>query len=342
MSAGAASRTTAEPPAWQAELARGYRRPDELMTALGLDPALLPAARAGHEAFPVRVPRGFVSRMAYGDPHDPLLRQVLPLAEEQAADPDFVQDPVGDLSAMSTPGVLHKYHGRALLITTGACAINCRYCFRRHFPYGDAHAARDRWSPALAYLRGRTELTEVILSGGDPLTLPDHRLAPLAAELDAIPHLRRLRVHSRLPVVLPERVDDTFLQWFAGGQLRPVMVLHANHAKELDDSVAAACERLRQAGVTLLNQAVLLRGINDTIANLESLSERLFAIGVLPYYLHQLDRVAGATHFLVPEERARALAAELADRLPGYLVPQLTREDASAPAKTPLITPRHG
>ena len=342
MSAGVASRTPHRFSAWQSELARGYRRPDELLAALGLDPAHLPAARAGHASFPVRVPRGFVARMRHGDPDDPLLRQVLPLAAEQDDDPGFVRDPVGDLSAMSAPGVLHKYHGRALLITTGACAINCRYCFRRHFPYGDAHAARDQWGPALAYLRGRPELTEVILSGGDPLTLPDHRLAPLAAELDAIGHLRRLRVHSRLPVVLPERVDDAFVQWFAGGRLQPVMVLHANHANELDTSVAAACDRLRQAGVTLLNQAVLLRGINDDAASQEALSERLFAMGVLPYYLHQLDRVAGATHFLVPDASARALAAALAERLPGYLVPQLTREDAGAPAKTPLSTPGHG
>lgn len=342
MSAGTAPRTPPQPPAWQSELARGYRRPHELLAALGLDSTHLPAARAGHEAFPVRVPRGFVARMQHGNPDDPLLRQVLPLASEQDSDPGFVRDPVGDLSAMNTPGVLHKYHGRALLITTGACAINCRYCFRRHFPYGDAHAARDQWGPALAYLRDHTELTEIILSGGDPLTLPDHRLAPLAADLDAIPHLRRLRVHSRLPIVLPERVDDGFLQWFAHGRLQPVMVLHANHANELDASVAAACARLQQAGVTLLNQAVLLCGINDDVASQEALSERLFAMGVLPYYLHQLDRVAGATHFLVAEDRARALAAALAERLPGYLVPQLTREDASAPAKTPLSTPRHG
>ncbi|SEO70316.1 EF-P beta-lysylation protein EpmB [Aquisalimonas asiatica] len=342
MSAGVAPSRPPRPSAWQSELARGYRRPDELLAALGLDCSHLPAARAGHAAFPVRVPRGFVARMRHGDPDDPLLRQVLPVAAEQDDDPGFVQDPVGDLSAMSTPGVLHKYHGRALLVTTGACAINCRYCFRRHFPYGDAHAARHQWGPALAYLRGRPELTEIILSGGDPLTLPDHRLGTLAAELDATPHLRRLRIHSRLPIVLPERVDDAFLQWFTGGRLQPVMVLHANHASELDDSVAAACDRMRRAGVTLLNQAVLLRGINDDVASQEALSERLFAIGVLPYYLHQLDRVAGATHFLVAEDRARALAAALAERLPGYLVPQLTREDASAPAKTPLATPRHG
>lgn len=328
--------------AWQAELARGFRRPADLLEALELDPGLLPAADAGHRDFPVRVPRGFVHRMRRGDPDDPLLRQVLPLAAEQAEDPDFGADPVGDLAAQQAPGVLHKYHGRALLVATGACAINCRYCFRRHFPYGDAHAAREAWQPALAYLRRQEGLREIILSGGDPLMLPDRRLEPLAAELAAIPHLVRLRVHSRLPVVLPDRVDDGLLAWLSTTRLQPVMVLHANHANELDDEVARACRRLRGAGIQLLNQAVLLRGINDTADAQCELSERLFTLGVLPYYLHQLDRVAGATHFLVPEDEARELAATLASRLPGYLVPQLMREDAGATAKTPLVTPRHG
>lgn len=338
----ATAHASATPAAWQTELARGFRRPAELLEALALDPDLLPAAEAGHRDFPVRVPRGFVRRMRPGDPDDPLLRQVLPLAAEQTGAPDFGTDPVGDLAAQQAPGVLHKYHGRALLVATGACAINCRYCFRRHFPYGDAHAAREAWQPALAYLRHQSGLREVILSGGDPLTLPDRRLGPLAAELATIPHLVRLRVHSRLPVVLPERVDDGLLAWLAGTRLQPVMVLHANHANELDGEVASACRRLREAGIQLLNQAVLLRGINDTADAQSALSERLFALGVLPYYLHQLDRVAGATHFLVPEDEARELAAALAARLPGYLVPQLMREDAGAPAKTPLTTARHG
>ena len=329
-------------PAWQTELARGFRDPGELVAALDLPAEWAAAARAGHGEFPTRVPRGFVARMRPGDPFDPLLRQVLPLAEEEVRKAGFHADPVGDLGAMGTPGVLHKYHGRALLIVTGACAVNCRYCFRRHFPYGDAHAARQQWEPALEYVADDQSLTEIILSGGDPLSLPDHRLAPLSRRLADIPHLQRLRVHTRLPVVLPERVDSALLDWLAGGRLQPVLVLHANHANELDDGVARACRRLRDAGVTLLNQAVLLRGVNDTVASQCALGERLFEIGVLPYYLHQLDRVAGATHFLVPESEARELAGELAERLPGYLVPALTREDAGAPAKTPLVTPRHG
>ncbi|QIT54605.1 EF-P beta-lysylation protein EpmB [Aquisalimonas sp. 2447] len=341
MSSTAASPTTARP-AWQTELARGFRNPGELVAALDLPPEWAAAAHSGHDEFPTRVPRGFVARMRPGDPTDPLLRQVLPLADEEMRDSHFHTDPVGDLGAMGTPGVLHKYHGRALLIVTGACAVNCRYCFRRHFPYGAAHAARDQWGPALKHVAGDPTLTEIILSGGDPLSLPDHRLAELAGHLGDIPHLQRLRVHTRLPIVLPERVDGGLLDWLAAGRLQPIVVLHANHANELDDSVARACGRLRDAGVTLLNQAVLLRGVNDSVDSQCALSERLFELGVLPYYLHQLDRVAGATHFLVPETEARTLAAALTERLPGYLVPTLAREDAGAPAKTPLITPRHG
>ena len=341
MSSAAVSPTTLRP-AWQTELARGFRNPAELVAALDLPPDWAAAARAGHDEFPTRVPRGFVARMRPGDPSDPLLRQVMPLAEEEIRQPGFDTDPVGDLGAMDTPGVLHKYHGRALLIVTGACAVNCRYCFRRHFPYGDAHAARGQWEPALEHVASDPTLSEIILSGGDPLSLPDHRLAELARRLGEMPHLQRLRVHTRLPIVLPERVDDALLDWLTDGRLQPVVVLHANHANELDDSVSRACHRLRDAGVTLLNQAVLLRGVNDSVDSQCVLSERLFELGVLPYYLHQLDRVAGATHFLVPAAEARALAAALAERLPGYLVPTLAREDAGAPAKTPMITARHG
>ncbi|WP_290649587.1 EF-P beta-lysylation protein EpmB [Aquisalimonas sp.] len=341
MSAGALSQDIGTP-AWQKELSRGFRHPRDLLAALGLSERWLTAAQSGHEDFPMRVPRGFVARMRRGDPHDPLLRQVLPLAEEQDSHFQFSQDPVGDLPAMTAPGVLHKYHGRVLLITTGACAINCRYCFRRHYPYGDAHAARQQWVPALSYIRDHPDITEVILSGGDPLTLPDHRLAALAEQLQRIPHLQRLRVHSRLPVVLPQRVNTALLDWLTGSRLQPVLVLHANHANELDEQVHHACRRLRDAGVMLLNQTVLLRDINDSVAAQTALSERLFTIGVLPYYLHQLDRVAGAAHYLVREEDARALAATLTERLPGYLVPRLAREDPGAPAKTPLSTSLHG
>ena len=324
-------------PAWQSALADAIREPAELLAAVSLGPEWLPAAQAAARLFPLRVPRGFVARMRPRDPYDPLLRQVLPLAEECLAADGFVDDPVGDHAAMVAPGVLHKYEGRVLLTLTGACAVHCRYCFRRHFPYAEANPAADQWRGALDYIAGDHSISEVILSGGDPLTLPDRRLAGLARELAAIPHLRRLRLHTRLPIVLPERVDDALLDWLGAAGLKTVMVVHANHANEIDASVRAALARLKQAGVELLNQSVLLRGVNDNVDVLATLSETLFEAGVLPYYLHQLDRVQGAAHFEVPEETARRLMAELRRRLPGYLVPRLVREVAGAPGKVSLL-----
>ena len=325
---------------WRRAYADCVTSPEELLHMLGLPSYLLPGARRASALFPLRVPRGYVARMQTGNPDDPLLRQVLPLDAETSDSAGFM-DPVGDLRAMPVPGVLHKYKGRVLLITTGACAINCRYCFRRHFPYADANASDRQWDAALAYIREDDSVSEVILSGGDPLVLADHKLHYLVARLADIAHVERLRIHSRLPVVLPERVTDGLLDSLAGNRLQTVMVLHANHGAELDASVHAACAALRGAGTTLLNQTVLLRGVNDDTAALEDLSLRLFAMGVLPYYLHALDPVRGAAHFLVSEQRAADLAAELADRLPGYLVPRLVRELAGEPGKTPLTTPRH-
>lgn len=321
-------------PAWQRLLARAITDPTELLALLGLDPAL--AARAPAGRFPLRVPRGYVARMRRGDPADPLLRQVLPIDAEARAVPGFVRDAVGDLRARCAPGVLHKYRGRVLLVATGACAVHCRYCFRRHFPYAESAAAADAWDGALRYVAGDPGIDEVILSGGDPLTLADRRLAPLARALAAIPHVTRLRLHTRLPVVLPERVDDDLLAWLCGTRLAPVVVIHANHANEIDGDVRAALARLRARGVTLLNQSVLLAGVNDDAGALAALSEALFAAGVLPYYLHLLDRVEGTAHFEVDEGRARALMAEVSARLPGYLVPRLVRERAGAAAKIVL------
>ncbi|WP_435100088.1 EF-P beta-lysylation protein EpmB [Arhodomonas sp. AD133] len=327
-------------PAWQRELADAIRDPAELLAAVGLDASWLPAARRAAALFPLRVPRGHVARMGAGDPDDPLLRQVLPLAAEERPTPGFHDDPVGDRDVLHPGGVLHKYHGRVLLVATGACAINCRYCFRRHFPYSDAQAAPREWRDALAYIGEHPDIEEVILSGGDPLTLSDRRLGSLAESLDEIAHVRRLRIHSRLPVVLPERVDDAMLAWFAGGRLKPVMVLHANHPRELDTAAAEAVTRLRRHGVHVLNQAVLLRGVNDDADTLTALSERLFDIDVLPYYLHVLDPVAGAAHFDVGDDEAGELMRAIAARLPGYLVPRLVRELPGRPAKTWLTWDR--
>jgi EF-P beta-lysylation protein EpmB len=275
--------------------------------------------------------------MRPGDPDDPLLRQVLPLSEELSPAPGFDIDPVDDSAAELTPGVLQKYNGRALLVTTGACAVHCRYCFRRHFPYAEHQIRGESWQDALVYIAGDPSISEVILSGGDPLSVSDARLAEMLGDLAGIPHLRRLRIHTRLPIVLPSRVDEGLLEALATNLHQLVVVVHANHAQEIDGEVAAALERLRGARATVLNQAVLLAGVNDEAGALCELSETLFAAGVLPYYLHLLDRVSGAAHFAVDEERARRLVGEMTARLPGYLVPRLVREMAGAPSKVPLL-----
>ncbi len=321
---------------WKRLWREAVRDPAELLALLGLEgrvPALSDAAAA---QFPLRVPRGFIARMRAGDPHDPLLRQVLPLDDELEPMPGFRLDAVGDTAAKAGRGLIHKYRGRALLIATGSCAVHCRYCFRRHFPYAEDTAAADQWREAVAAIAADASIEEVILSGGDPLALATHKLAELTAQLAGVPHLRRLRIHTRLPVVLPERVDAELLAWLRALPWPVAVVIHANHANEFDASIDAAMGRLRAAGATLLNQAVLLRGVNDTVDALAALSERSFAAGVLPYYLHQLDRVQGAAHFEVSDEDARALHAALTARLSGYLVPKLVREVAGDTGKRPL------
>jgi len=331
-----ASTHRAQPRRWQELWREAVTDPRELLAALDLQSfadALLPGSDTD---FPLRVPRGFIARMRRGDPHDPLLLQVLPQARELVEVPGFTRDAVGDLAARTANGVLHKYEGRALLVATGSCAVHCRYCFRRHFPYSEQTAAAAGWTEAIAHVRADESITEVILSGGDPLSLATAKLAELSTALAPVRHLRRLRIHTRLPVVLPERIDDEFSRWLGALPWPTTIVLHANHAHELDASVAAACARLRDSGAVLLNQAVLLRGVNDDAAVLAGLSERLFDCGVLPYYLHQLDRVDGAAHFEVDDARARELLDELRVRLPGYLVPRLVREVAGARSKTPL------
>lgn len=321
---------------WQQELAEAITSPQELAAALGLGPLALAGAEPAARHFQLRVPRSFVARMRPGDPEDPLLRQVLPLAEELADAADYVDDPVGERGALRSRALLQKYRGRALLIATSTCAVHCRYCFRREFPYAEQSGDAPRWSEALAEIRADASLEEIILSGGDPLSLSNSRLESLTRALAAIPHVRRIRVHTRQPVVLPSRVDEGLLEWLRTAALPTVLVLHVNHPNELDAALTAACGKLRATGVTLLNQSVLLAGVNDDSEVLAELSRRLFAAGVLPYYLHALDRVRGAAHFAVAEARAQQLAAELAARLPGYLVPRLVREVPGAPAKVAL------
>ena len=328
--------TPLQPTRWQQGWREAVRDPQELLSLLGLETLAAQVSVQANAQFPLRVPRGFVARMRHGDAQDPLLRQVLPLDEEMRVVPGFSLDAVGDEAARAGTGLLHKYHGRALLVATGSCAVNCRYCFRRHFPYAEQTAAREGWREAVESIRADASIEEVILSGGDPLSLATSKLAELTDALAGIGHLKRLRIHSRLPVVLPERVDAALCQWLAALPWPVAFVIHANHANEFDACVDAALARLRQAGAQLLNQAVLLRGVNDSVEALAALSERSFAAGVLPYYLHQLDRVAGVAHFEVADEQALALHAELRARLSGYLVPRLVREVAGDPGKRPL------
>lgn len=322
--------------AWKLALKRAIRDPAQLLAALDLPSELLPAAERAAEGFPLFVPRGYLARMRRGQADDPLLRQVLPLAEELAEVPGFSTDAVGDRESERAPGMLQKYAGRALLITTGACAVHCRYCFRRHYPYSDGPRSLDDWQPALNEIAADDSLDEVILSGGDPLTLVDEALAALAERLARIPHVTRLRIHTRLPILIPERVTSDLLGWLRGTRLVPIVVVHANHAQEIDAAVEAALSRLVDAGVPLLNQAVLLRGVNDNVDALEALSRRLIDLRVMPYYLHQLDRVRGAAHFEVPVERGQALIEQLQRRLPGYAVPRYVQEIAGEAHKTPL------
>jgi EF-P beta-lysylation protein EpmB len=331
-----ASHPPAQPERWQQLWREAVTDPLDLLRRLDLETEAAHLLAPADTGFPMRVPEGFVARMRRGDANDPLLLQVLPRVAELLDAPGFTRDAVGDLAARAAHGVLHKYAGRALLIATGSCAIHCRYCFRRHFPYAEQTAAANGWQAALAHVRGDASIHELILSGGDPLSLSTAKLAELGEELATIPHVRRLRIHTRLPIVLPERVDAEFSDWLARMRLQRVVVLHANHAREIDAAVAAACTRLRDAGAVLLNQSVLLRGVNASVEVLAELSESLFACGVLPYYLHQLDRVAGAAHFEVDDSTARALHAGLRDRLPGYLVPRLVREVAGAAGKLPV------
>lgn len=320
---------------WQKELARAFTSPEQLLHYLQIDAAPWQSGFRARRLFPMRVPRPFADKMRPGDARDPLLRQVLPLGEEFEQVPGFVTDPL-DEHHSALPGLLHKYESRVLLVVRGGCAVNCRYCFRRHFPYADNSPGREGWHEALDYIAAHAEINEVILSGGDPLMARDEHLDRLITGLEAIPHLKRLRIHSRLPVVIPTRLTAALQQRLSDSRLQAVMVLHINHANEIDDELAARLAPWRQAGITLLNQSVLLAGVNDNTEALCQLSERLFEAGVLPYYLHQLDKVAGAAHFAVDDNEATALLAAMLARLPGFLVPRLVREIGGEHSKTPI------
>lgn len=321
-------------PSWQSVLQDAVSDPAELCRRLALAPVDQEAIKAACQLFPLRVPAPYLARMEPGNPRDPLLLQVLPQATELQESPGFVSDPLHEREHNPVPGLVHKYGSRVLLITTSLCAVHCRYCFRREFPYDDNRNSRLDWQQALDYIHAHPGLNEVILSGGDPLSLPDRQLAWLAGQIAGIPHVRRLRVHTRLPVVVPQRITKDCLEWLTGTRLQTIVVLHCNHPNEIDTAVANAISRLRQAGVTILNQSVLLAGINNQASILAELSEKLFSAGCLPYYLHALDQVRGSHHFAMPDSEAIRIHCELQGQLPGFLVPRLVRENAGYHSKS--------
>jgi EF-P beta-lysylation protein EpmB len=322
---------------WKQELASAFTDSADLLRFLEIRPEQVYPAVLEPRRFRVLVPRGFASLMRRGDPDDPLLRQVLPITSEaEPAPPGYSIDPVGDARAQRGPSLLQKYRGRALLITTGACAVHCRYCFRRHYPYAEDSGQRDGYSRALRTLETLADVEEVILSGGDPLLLDDDALANLIDALADQPQIKRLRLHTRLPTMLPSRITETLCEMLSTTRLQAVVVIHANHPAELGTDAGHALGALHRHGLTLLNQSVLLRGVNDNAKVLAALSEALFEHRVLPYYLHLLDPVTGAAHFHVGEHAARALMDELRRRTPGYLVPRLVKERPGAPYKAPL------
>ncbi len=322
---------------WQQQLASAVRCPRQLLQMLGLEPKQMPSLDSDELDFPLRVPLSYIRRMTSKDPLDPLLLQVLPSKEEREVHPGFTDDPLQEMASGVARGIIHKYQGRVLLITTGACAVHCRYCFRRHFPYQQHQQSAVQWDSALDYIRRDATISEVILSGGDPLVMGNARLARLVDLLAGIPHLRRLRIHSRLPIVLPARIDQGLLGIVRGNRLKCVVVIHGNHPRELDTEVASGLRELHRAGATLLNQSVLLRRINDDADTLCELSESLHNMNVLPYYLHLLDRVNGSAHYNVTALTSSNIYRQMLQRLPGYLVPKLVRETPDFPYKTPVF-----
>jgi EF-P beta-lysylation protein EpmB len=321
---------------WQTDLKSTIHKYQDLMSVCGLKTGTSKAPTNAENNFSVKVPRPFLSRINPDDPFDPLLRQVLPLPEENMVATGYRLDSVGEFNKHITPGLIKKYHGRALLITTASCALHCRYCFRRHYPYQENLAGQDNWSQAISILRDDNEIFEIILSGGDPLSLTDEKLEKLICQLEDISHLKLLRIHTRFPVAVPTRVTEQLLDMLCKTRFKTAMVLHINHPNEIDDEVKIALRRLHATGIHLLNQSVLLKGVNDHADILLKLSETLYQNHVLPYYLHFLDPVQGATHFEVDENHGKLLLEQLRSRLPGYLVPRLVREVADMPYKLPL------
>ncbi|NOH81694.1 EF-P beta-lysylation protein EpmB [Vibrio sp. RE86] len=320
---------------WLKQLANGISDPAKLLEQLEIDPSPWQNGFEARKLFAQRVPQSFVDRMEKGNPYDPLLRQVLPLSEEFEVHSGYSNDPLEEQNN-AIPGLLHKYHNRALMIVKGGCAINCRYCFRRHFPYDENKGSKSTWRQSLDYVAEHPEIDEIILSGGDPLMAKDDELRWLVDHIADIPHVKRLRIHSRLPVVIPARITDELVELLQTTRLQAILVTHINHAQEINQELRDSLAKLRSIGVTLLNQGVMLKDVNDSVEAQIALSQALFDAGVLPYYLHVLDKVQGATHFYISDQQAKQIMAGVMAKVSGYLVPKLTREIGGRTSKTPL------
>jgi EF-P beta-lysylation protein EpmB len=323
--------------AWKKELANATTSVSDLLERLQLSDHIQQMDCSPD--FSCLVTDSYLKKMEVGNINDPLLLQVLPQGQEKSElhQQSGTTDPVADLDAMTSPGLLHKYHGRALLISTGACAIHCRYCFRRHYPYQQSSCVSSALDQTIHYLQQHTEIEEIILSGGDPLVLDNEKLNRLISTLETVPHIHTLRIHTRLPIVLHKRINAGLLQLLQATRFHVVMVIHANHANELGAEEQEKLLLLRNIGVTLLNQSVLLKGINDNADTLVALSKRLFSCYTLPYYLHLLDPVKGAMHFDIEKSTAIKLKDEMEQRLSGYLIPRLVQEIAGKAAKTAIF-----
>lgn len=321
---------------WQKELKQSFTRPEDLLTFLNLDPEQYEQDSKARKLFNMRVPRHFASLMKKSDPNDPLLLQVLPNKHEFVEEVGFIADPLAEHQAKK-PGLLHKYQSRVLLMFKTGCAVNCRYCFRRHFPYAENSVNKAKLKEALDYIASEPEINEVIISGGDPLMADDKTVAWFLSECEKLPQLKRFRIHTRLPVVLPSRVTSELTEMLANSRLKAIVVLHINHKNEISTELKQACHELKRAGVTLLNQAVLLKDVNDNDDALVELSEALFESDILPYYLHLFDKVKGASHFYINDQTAGELYKQILARLPGFLVPKLVREIGGETSKTPVL-----
>jgi len=328
--------STCQPPSWQKQLSAAITSPDKLFAALNLPGDYLEAAHRSSKLFPLKVTQSYLDKIEKGNIADPLLRQILPLGEELTPQPGYSVNPVGDIEAGVAAGLLHKYPSRVLLMPTAACGVHCRYCFRRHYPYSD-NKSSNNWQQAVEYIEKDSSIHEVILSGGDPFSLSNHKLFRLLERLDDIPHLHSIRFHTRYPVILPDRFNKELSDYLLQLRCKVILVLHCNHPNELDSDVQAALKLLNNNNITLLNQSVLLAGVNDNIDDLKQLSEHLFECNVLPYYLHQLDKVKGAQHFAVSDHAAKALISALRNQLSGYLIPRLVRENSGELSKQVLF-----